>query len=323
MLTICSNIKQFHSKLHIDNTFLPSTQTGALYYNKTETGNMLLSYSTGSHVDYNFHTKTESDTLLAGILINIGNIELQGWLDIGTSGYTNSQIRCNADVNGYTGYAELRAASSYDVFLDLSATRTDGGWVYLQVNNGDCIQLPGSDNKINIYKDTATSGNLNVGGRILVDGAHLNVQPKSSTSSEALVFDQSFSSGFGSDSHGINVYGRQGGNSHLKFYNGRSGSVCNVLIDGNLDVGASQAQTSIKAYVNHLGHQGNVEIEARWNSQGFIHFNTTNPDGLLLVATKDGLYLYCGLNYYIFYKPTTNASADRLEENGGIDRKCM
>ena len=30
---------------------------------------MLLSYSTGSYVDYNFHTKTETDTLLAGKVI--------------------------------------------------------------------------------------------------------------------------------------------------------------------------------------------------------------------------------------------------------------
>ena len=74
---------------------------------------MLLSYSTGSYIDYTFYTKADIDTLLADELINIGDIELQGWLDIGTSGYTNSRIRCNADVNGYTGYAELRAASTY------------------------------------------------------------------------------------------------------------------------------------------------------------------------------------------------------------------
>ena len=95
-----------YSKLYIDNTFISPIQTGALYYNKTETDNMLY-YSTGSYVDYTFYTKTETDTLLADILTNIGDIELPGWLDTGTSGYTNSRIRCNADLNGYTGYAEL------------------------------------------------------------------------------------------------------------------------------------------------------------------------------------------------------------------------
>ena len=72
--------------------------------------------------------------------------------------------------------------------------------------------------------------------------------------------------------------------------------------------------TSIKAYVNHAGHQGNVEIEARWNSQGFIHLNTTTPDGLLFLATKDVLYMYCGINNVYVYKPTTKASDDRLKE---------
>ena len=74
-----------------------------------------LSYNTGSYVGYTFYTEAETDTLLAGKLTNIGDIELPGWLDIGTSGYTNSRIRCNADLDGYTGYAELRAATSWDM----------------------------------------------------------------------------------------------------------------------------------------------------------------------------------------------------------------
>ena len=168
--------------------------------------------------------------LLADKLINIGDIHYQECL---TLVFQDIQIheRCNATVNGYTGYAELKAASSYGLFLNLNTTRTNGGWMYFKINNDDYIQLSGSDNKVNIHKDTI-SGNLNAAGRISIDVSHLNVQPKSSTSSETLVFDQSFSTGFGSDSHGINAYGRQGGSFHLKFYNGRSGSVCNVLIDG-------------------------------------------------------------------------------------------
>ena len=105
----------------------------------------------------------ETDTLLADKLINIGDISLPGMLDIGTSGYTNSKIRCNATVGGYTGYAELKAANSYDMFLNLSTTRTDGGWMYFKINNDDYLQLSSSDNKINIYKDTTISGNLDVG----------------------------------------------------------------------------------------------------------------------------------------------------------------
>ena len=85
-------------------------------------------------------------------------------LDICTSGYTNSRIRCNADFGGYTGYAESRAANSYDMSLNPSTTRTDGGWVYFKINNDDYMQLPSSDNKVNIYKDTTKSGIFLVGG---------------------------------------------------------------------------------------------------------------------------------------------------------------
>ena len=44
----------------------------------------------------------------------------------------------------------------------------------------------------------------------------------------------------------------------------------NTTINGNLDVGPSQAQSPIKAYVNHIGKTGYVEMEARWSSQGFF-----------------------------------------------------
>ena len=88
---------------------LTPTQTGSLHYNETDTYNLLADKMSGA-----------------------GAISLPGMLDIGTSGYTNSRIRCNADLNGYAGYAEMRAATSYDMFLDLSATRTNGGWMYFK-----------------------------------------------------------------------------------------------------------------------------------------------------------------------------------------------
>ena len=112
---------------------------------------MLLSYSTGYYVG-SFYTKAKADNLT-----NIGEISLPGMLDIGTSRYTNSRIRRNAGIGGYTGYAELRAANSYDMFLNLSTARTDGGWMHFKINNDDYIQLSGGDSKVNIYKDTAIS----------------------------------------------------------------------------------------------------------------------------------------------------------------------
>ena len=109
-----------------------------------------------------FCTKGDIDTLLADKVSNTGNVLLPGHLDIGTT-YTSSTIRCNAELGGYTGYADLKAASTYGMVLNLPATRTDGGWMYFEINNDDYIQLSGSGNKVSIYKDTAISGNFDVG----------------------------------------------------------------------------------------------------------------------------------------------------------------
>ena len=49
-----------------------------------------------------------------------------------------------------------------------------------------------------------------------------------------------------------------------------------------------------------------------------IHFNTTYEAGLLLFAVKEDLYMYVGIEVVSFYKPTTNASDDRLKENAGL-----
>ena len=151
-------------------------------------------------------------------------------------------------------------------------------------DNSYVIRASGVTNSLIVNRngDTSINGNLNAAGRILIDGLHLNVQPKSPTSSDALVLDQSMSSQFGSDSHGINVYGRQGGNSHLKFHNSRSGSVYNVFNDGNLDVGVGAASSVVKAHVNHEGGTGYLMMEARWRNQAFLSFGTTFSNGYIL-----------------------------------------
>ena len=56
------------------------------YYKKADIDNMLLSYSTGAYVDYNLYNKTETCNFFADKVTNTGGIELQGMLDIGTSG---------------------------------------------------------------------------------------------------------------------------------------------------------------------------------------------------------------------------------------------
>ena len=48
------------------------------------------------------------------------------------------------------------------MFLNLSTTRTDGGWMYFKINGDSYMQLSWGDNEVNIYKDASTNGNLNV-----------------------------------------------------------------------------------------------------------------------------------------------------------------
>ena len=52
-----------------------------------------------------YYTKTDADALSANKVSNIGDVSLPGMPDIGTT-YTSSRIRCNAELGGYTGYAE-------------------------------------------------------------------------------------------------------------------------------------------------------------------------------------------------------------------------
>ena len=98
----------YYSKAEIDNMLLSySTDSYVDYtfYTKAETDNMLLAYRIGSYIDCNFCNKAETGNLLATKVSNIGNVTLPGHLDIGAT-YTNSRIRCNAELGGYTGYAE-------------------------------------------------------------------------------------------------------------------------------------------------------------------------------------------------------------------------
>ena len=122
----------FHSKVKpilIFDTYATATQLYEGFYSKGYVNQMLVQSTTL----FEFYcTKGDIDTLLADKVSNIGDISLPGMLDIGTSDYTNSRIRCNAAVGGFTGYAELRTADSYDMFLNLSTTRIDGGWMYLK-----------------------------------------------------------------------------------------------------------------------------------------------------------------------------------------------
>ena len=202
------------------------------------------------------------------------------------------------------GYAELKAASSYDMFLNLSTTRTDGGWVYFKINNDDYIQLPGSDNKVTIYKDTTRSGNLDVVKVLTLkrvpgvsDTSPLKVINESPGGGTSVAY-QPTASGQGYLITYVTIQSsvawvegvNWGGSNEFIIKSGSNGLTItptgDTTISGNPDVGPAQAVTSIKAYVNHAGHQGNVEIKALCNPQGYVNFNTTNADGLFFLQLQ-------------------------------------
>ena len=69
--------------------------------------------------------------------------------------------------------------------------------------------------------------------------------------------------------------------------------------------------------------KGNIQIEARWSSEGFIHVNTNHSQGYMFLVVKDSLYQYCGNNIVYLYKPLTQSPDDGLKENGElIENAC-
>ena len=149
----------FCSKVKINiilDTYTTTTQLYDDFYSKGYINQMAL---TSNQIVEFYCTKTDTDALFANNVSNIGDISLPGHLDKGTT-YTNSRNRCNAEVGGYTGYAELKAASSYGMSLNTQTTSTDGGWMYSKINNDNYMQLSGSGNKVNMHKDTTINGHL-------------------------------------------------------------------------------------------------------------------------------------------------------------------
>ena len=64
-------------------------------------------------------------------------------------------------------------------------------------------------------------------------------------------------------------------------------------------------------------------MEANYRNQSFLSFDTTYVNGYISFETKNGYYMYCGGGLVHSYKPTSNVSDDRLEENEGlIEHAC-
>ena len=230
-------------------------------------------------------------------------------LDIGTSGYTDSRIRCNAEVSGCTGYAELRAATSYDMILNQSKTRADGGWMYFKINNDDYMQLPSSDNKVHIYKNTS-SGKL----EIINNTQSWEVLSLESTIAGYCCFHNyktaqsttAWNTGIWNESE----YGIRHGSNGMWIYD--TGNTTS----GNLNVG-STGNNSIKihgtgATTSYAKFKVSNNQNCVWDFQ-----NPSNNNAWSTIRVK-GVKLMDfspNGNIIIHYKPFANSSDDRLKEN--------
>ena len=73
-----SQSTEFVTTDYLNTNYTNSVEISTYYYKNTDIDNMVLSYSTGSCVDYNFYNKTGTCNLLADKVTNIGDIELPG-----------------------------------------------------------------------------------------------------------------------------------------------------------------------------------------------------------------------------------------------------
>ena len=54
-----------------------------------------------------------------------------------------------------------------------------------------------------------------------------------------------------------------------------------AVISGSFDVSVSNARTSIKAYSTMDGYTSYIELEAKWNSQGYLNFEPIGRERII------------------------------------------
>ena len=93
----------------------------------------------------------------------------------------------------------------------------------------------------------------------------------------------------------------------------------NTTVTGNLDVGPSQAQSSVKTYFNHVGNSGFMMMEGRCRDQGFLHIETNYPYGEMFLTVRNTYFIRCSdyaSNPYVqTFQPLTQSPDDRLKGN--------
>ena len=160
------------------------------------------------------------------------------------------------------------------------------------IRNGGFMQLSSSDNKVNVYKDTSISGNLDVGPtgdnqiKIHGTGATTSYAESKVSNCQNSVWD------FQNPSNGniwssIEVKG-------IKFMG--FSPIDNIMImhkatriNGSLNIGLNQdgtplSMSSVKTYFNHAGSSGYMMVAGRYRGQSFSHFETNYQYGEMFLT---------------------------------------
>ena len=177
----------FYDELYLDNQFSSKTDASntvatnylttnyintvgltSVYYNKTETSKMLLSYSTGSYADYNLYTKTDTGNLLANKVSTTGDATISGTLNaqrLSISNTTSRPIEINNTMhNGTYLVAISKNSSNNDLFFALRCLPLNQLWCFGVATSNQYIISHGNSTKLSIQ----SNGNTTISGKMHV-----------------------------------------------------------------------------------------------------------------------------------------------------------
>ena len=286
-------------------------------YRKADIDNMLLSYSTGSYVDYSLASKvsTTGDATISG------NLEVQRLFITST---TAGPFEINNILHNGPYLLAISQNNSNNYFLFAWRCRPlNQLWCFGVAASNQYIISHGNSTKLSIQPNgnTSISGDLDVGKVLtlqritgVTDTPPLKINNSSNSGWTVGQFESTlnnigclveYKTFASSTSWWTGVWGTNTYEFKVWFnYKGLSiKPTGDVVISCNSDVNASNAPSSIKAYVTMGGYTSYIESEAKWNSSGYLNFESNRPGGhYVFITVKDDLHMYCGNSLVHFTK---------------------
>ena len=261
-------------------------------FKKADIDNMLLSYSTGSYVDCSLANKvsTTGDASISPNLTINGNMD--------------SSKKFSLDIKSSTIHTEFWTLASFHqgiansgAWLQFSRDGTSNTWQSgMSSDNPYVVRTSDATNVLTVNQNgnTSISGNLESQSLALNKPSNDDDIPLQIINNNQNWFVASLESTIAGDGCLVQwmtpasssywwsgVWGTNTNDSNIWFndqglYHLHNGS---AVLSGNLNVGPSQAQSSVNTYFNHVGSTGYMMKEGRYRDQGFLHFGTNYQYG--------------------------------------------